>query len=195
MESWMRLKSAQGDTDDIGDHELRLDRFTLGRLSLTPGEVVELRSRTSAWLRVTAVATDTLDERRGLVHVDSRVLADIGSRPGDWLFLRPALPRTARHVTLRLVEDPSDDEAPGAWNLLEGRTLIVGDVVRVGATVDQKSGEAHLSLGGLRLLTVDVRQGSIEPAVARVDATSPSGPVTVVASTIVDLLPRQDDAA
>lgn len=200
METWIRLASAPAvpvvpavPEEDVGDKVARLDRLTLRRLRLVDGGIVELRARTSTWVRIFGAPTE--DDRSGVARIDPDVLADIGAKPGDWVFLRPGVPRTAKHVTLREIVDTSTAEAPGVWNHLEGRTLIVGDVVRVGVTTDETSGRARLAVVGLSLVTVDVRQGHVEPTTARVDATDPDGPVTVASSTTIDLLPRLDGAA
>jgi hypothetical protein len=187
METWIRLVTARAVPTDVGTNVARLDRLTLRRLGLTDGEVVEIRARVSAWIRI--VAGSTRDDGRAIARVDADILADIGAKPGDWVFLRPAVANVARHVTLRRIVEKPSDEPPGAWNFLEGRTLVVGDVVRVGTRTGDRSGEAHLSVAGLHLVSVDVRQGHVEPASARVDGTDPLGPVTVAPSTTIDLLP------
>lgn len=156
-------------------------------LRVDEDSIVELRARASVWARV--LPAPAHDEELGLARLDLDILREIGVEPGEWIFLRTNESRPARRVTLRRLERPSKSSREvGSGSFLEGRTLIVGDVVHVGVETDQHAEEAHASIAGLRLVTVDIRGAGLEPATARVDNTDPEGPVQVVESTTIDLL-------
>lgn len=186
-EAWVRLRTARAAREDIGTNHVRLDGLTRRHLRVGD-DVVEVRNRSSVWARV--VAARTHDDGLGLARLDPALLGEIEVEPGEWVFVRRSEPRPARHLTLRrLLEHEADAPGVESWSLLEGRILIIGDVVRVGASGDERTGEAHLSVVGLLLVTVDVRHGRLEPATVRVEDTDPEGPVRVNHRTTIDLLP------
>ena len=187
VETWLRLRTAEALHDDIGTNRVRLCETSRRRFGVRAGDIVEVRTYSSLWSRVAEAPSH--DDGLGLARLDPALLREIGVATGEWVFVRKGTSSPARLITLRRIHRDEGRDS-GSWNFLEGHTLIVGDVVRVGAETDKRAEEAHVSLAGLRLVTVDIRRARFEAATVRVDHTDPEGPVVVGSATIIDLLPE-----
>jgi transitional endoplasmic reticulum ATPase len=169
MPEELRLRVAEAWQSDIDKGIVRIDRESMQKLGLRPGDVVEIigKRRTVAIVHPSGPE----DEGLGIIRMDGTLRKNAGVSIGDRVIVRKAAAAEAEKVVLAPAE--KIEFAPDFLDYLKhyiteeliGRAVIRGD--RVGVVFQYRT----------KLYFI-------------VSSTKPSGPVIITENTEIEILPR-----
>ncbi|WP_319506349.1 CDC48 family AAA ATPase [uncultured Methanolobus sp.] len=185
----IKLKVAEADKRDVGRGIARIDESFRNKLGLKDGYVVEIAgNRITSALIAPAYPSDAgLD----IIRMDGLIRTNAGTSIGDYVEVRKAQWKEAKHVTLSPVNKGVRIAASGEIlrSVLQNRTVSKGDFI------------AATSMGqpntpGTGLMFEDIFQNLFSPSFGlgeiklQVVSTTPCGIVKITDLTEIELLPE-----
>jgi len=126
----VELRVAEAKQRDVGRGIVRLDKGTMRKLGISPGDIVEIRGKKST----VAIAWPAYveDEGRGIVRMDGLLRQNAGVSLGDLVEVRKANVRPATLITLAPAEEEirfGEDFVDYVKRQLIGRAVAKGDTL------------------------------------------------------------------
>ncbi|MEM3763212.1 MAG: AAA family ATPase, partial [Desulfurococcaceae archaeon] len=132
----IKLRVAEARARDVGHKIARIDRETMRKLGVDPGDFIEvIGPKGREVLKVWPAYTD--DEGAGLIRIDGTVRKNLGVSPGDYVTIKPIRVEPATRVVVAPVGSISYIKADPEYyahlikRYLHGNPVKRGDIIDV----------------------------------------------------------------
>ena len=131
--SEVQLRVAEARQRDVGRGIVRVDRETMSKLSVEPGDAVEILGRKGTVAIIWPAYSD--DEGKGIIRMDGTIRRNAGVSLGDIVIVRKVTLQPAKRIVLAPTENiglaVTPDFAEYVKSRLIGRPLRRGDTIEV----------------------------------------------------------------